>query len=142
MPSTGHFLHQTDKNCHQWCSIKICSTHRKTPVLDSLSDKVSGLKEDNFIKKRLQLRSFPVRIAKFYRTHRWLFLWVWWSNCLVLGVCWLLFLIKNAIWMVSTEKENRSGHSISLHFISRNHSNTFLLINLQKKSLVQLKIVQ
>ena len=35
--------------------------------------------------------------------------------------------------MVSTKKDSRSGHSIFLHFISRNHSNTFLLINLQKK---------
>ena len=68
-PSTEHFLHQTDKNSHRWCSIKIFSTHRKTPVLESLSNKVSGLKADNFIKKRLQLRYFPVSIAKFYRTH-------------------------------------------------------------------------
>ena len=35
--------------------------------------------------------------------------------------------------MVSTKKDSRSGHSIFLHIISRNHSKTFLLINLQKK---------
>ena len=46
----------------------------KPPVLESLSNKVAGLKAGNFIKKKLQHRCFPVNIAKnfknslFYRT--------------------------------------------------------------------------
>ena len=39
------------------CSLKFRKFHRKTPVLESL-----------FIKKRLQLRCFPVKFAKFLRT--------------------------------------------------------------------------
>ena len=41
--------------------------HRKTPVFESLSNKVASLKTFNFIKKRLQPRCFPVNIAKFLR---------------------------------------------------------------------------
>ena len=37
----------------------------KTPVLESLFNKVAGLKFCNFIKKRLQHRYFTVNIAKF-----------------------------------------------------------------------------
>ena len=43
--------------------------HRKTPVLEeSLFNKVAGLKDCNFIKKRLQHRCFPVKFANFLRT--------------------------------------------------------------------------
>ena len=38
------------------------------PVLESIIDKVAGLKACNFIKKRLQYRCLPVKFAKFYRT--------------------------------------------------------------------------
>ena len=54
--------------------LKFCKSHRKLPVLDSLFNKVTCLKDFNFIKKRLQHRSFPVTFAKnfknifFYRT--------------------------------------------------------------------------
>ena len=41
---------------------------RKTPVLESLFHKFTGLKTCNFIKKRLQHRCSPVNIAKFLRT--------------------------------------------------------------------------
>ena len=41
--------------------------HRKTPVLESFSNKVSGLKSGSLIKKRLQHRCFPVKNAKFLR---------------------------------------------------------------------------
>ena len=57
-----------------------CNIHSKTPVLESLFNKVAGLKVCNFIKKRLQLRYLPVNIAKFLRTTffiehlRWLLL--------------------------------------------------------------------
>ena len=42
--------------------------NRKTPVLESALNKVTGLQAWNFIKKRLQRRWFPVNIAKFLRT--------------------------------------------------------------------------
>ena len=42
--------------------------HRKTPVLESLFNKVAGLQGCNFIRKRLQHRGFPVKFAKFFRT--------------------------------------------------------------------------
>ena len=40
----------------------------KTPVPQSLFDKVVGLQICNFIKKRLQHRCFSVNIVKFLRT--------------------------------------------------------------------------
>ena len=40
----------------------------KTPALESLFNKVAGIKAYSFIKKRLQHRYFPVNIAKFLRT--------------------------------------------------------------------------
>ena len=39
--------------------------HRKTPVLESLFDKVAVLQPSNFIKEKLQHRCFPVNIAQF-----------------------------------------------------------------------------
>ena len=41
--------------------------HRKKPVLESLLNKVAGLKVSNFIKKRLQRRCFCVKFQKFLR---------------------------------------------------------------------------
>ena len=52
---------------HRRCSIKEAA-QRKTPVLESLFDKVAALLACNFIKKRLQHRCFAVNIAKFLRT--------------------------------------------------------------------------
>ena len=43
---------------------KFCNIHRKTPVLESLFNKVPGLKVCNFIKTKLQHRYFPVKFAK------------------------------------------------------------------------------
>ena len=40
----------------------------KKNLLESLFNKVAGLKSFSFIKKRLQHRFFPVDIAKFVRT--------------------------------------------------------------------------
>ena len=51
-------------------------------MLESLFDKVAGLKACNFIKKRLQHKCLAVNIAKFLRTYffvkhlQWLFLYV------------------------------------------------------------------
>ena len=39
----------------------------KTPAMESLLNKVAGLKVCIFIKKRLKDRCFPVNIAKFLR---------------------------------------------------------------------------
>ena len=61
---------------------KFHKVHRKTPVLDSLFSKVSGLKACNFIKKRLQNSYFPVKFVKILRTTffterlRWLLLFI------------------------------------------------------------------
>ena len=53
--------------CKKRCSSKFCNIHRKTPVLESLFNKVEG-QACNFIEKRLQHRCFPVNIAKFLKT--------------------------------------------------------------------------
>ena len=42
--------------------------HKIKPVLESLFNKVAGLKAWNFIKNRLQHSCFPVKFAKFLRT--------------------------------------------------------------------------
>ena len=46
---------------------KFCNIHWKIPVLESLFNK-AGLKDSNFIQKRLQHRDFPGNIAKLLRT--------------------------------------------------------------------------
>ena len=52
--------------------LKSSKIHRKTPVFESLFNKVAGLNPCNFIKKRLQHRCFSVNFANFvypfYRT--------------------------------------------------------------------------
>ena len=47
------------------CSCKFCKFRRKTPMLESLFDKVAGLYTCNLIKKRFQHRSFPVNLQNF-----------------------------------------------------------------------------
>ena len=47
--------------------LKISNSHRKTPVLESLFNKVVGLQPCIFIKKRLQYSCFPVNIKTFWR---------------------------------------------------------------------------
>ena len=57
-----------------------CKFHRKTSVLESISNKAAGLKVCNSIKKRLQHSCLPVKLAKFLKTpffteeFQWLFL--------------------------------------------------------------------
>ena len=43
----------------------------KTPVLQSLFNKVASLQACNFIKKRLQRKCFPVKLAKFQKHLFW-----------------------------------------------------------------------
>ena len=50
-------------------ALKNFATSTRTPVLESLFNKVAGLKAWNFIKKRPQDRCFPVNIAKFLRLY-------------------------------------------------------------------------
>ena len=54
--------------CKKWCSQKAWKFHRKTPVLESIFNKVAGLWACNFIKKKLQHRCFPMKFAKLLRT--------------------------------------------------------------------------
>ena len=61
-------------------SVNICFSEQKQPpevfckkgvlknfAMESVFDKVAGLQDCNFIRKRLQHRSFPVNNAKFLR---------------------------------------------------------------------------
>ena len=49
------------------CSYKFSNIHKKTPVLESLFNKVVDLQPCHFIKKRLLDRCFPVSITNFLR---------------------------------------------------------------------------
>ena len=49
-------------------SLKFCYIPRKAPVLESLFNKITGLKACIFIKKKLKHKCFPVNIEKFLRT--------------------------------------------------------------------------
>ena len=61
---------------------EFCNIYRKTLVLKSLFNKVKCLRSVLLLEKRLQLKCFPVNIAKFLRTGvfvehlQWLFLFV------------------------------------------------------------------
>ena len=54
--------------CRRRSSLKFRKFHWKTSVLESIFNKVAGLKACNFIKKRLQHTCFPIKYAKFLRT--------------------------------------------------------------------------
>ena len=49
------------------CSKKFCNIHRKTPMLESLFNKVAGLQGCSFIKKRLQHRCFFCEYYKLFK---------------------------------------------------------------------------
>ena len=74
-------------------------------MLESLPNKVTGLKAGNFIKKRLQHRHFPVNIAKFVRT-------AFLKN--TSGGCFCQFdEVTVQYWvLVSTTKGSKSGQSM------------------------------
>ena len=48
--------------------LKIRKINRKTPVPESLFNKVAGLRPASLLKKRLRHRRFPVNFAKFLKT--------------------------------------------------------------------------
>ena len=54
--------------CKKGCSENFFEFHKKTPVLESLFNKVAGLRTWNVIKKTLQHSCFPVSFVKFLRT--------------------------------------------------------------------------
>ena len=66
---------QRRRSSHHRCFTKksifekfaIFTGKQKTPVLESLFNKIAGLKACSFIKKRLQYKCFPVNTAKFFR---------------------------------------------------------------------------
>ena len=101
-----------------------------------LFNKVTGLEVWNFIKKRLQQRCFLVNIAKFLRTPilknicQWLLLH---SNHKLSNKCWasLLNQKNNLGWFLLRRFVDLVG-VYSLLIISTNHSNIFLLLDLQK----------
>ena len=51
----------------QFVFLEFRNIRRKTPVLESLFNKVAGLKACNFTKKQALTQVFPVNIAKFLR---------------------------------------------------------------------------
>ena len=93
-------------------------------MLESLSNKVAGLKAGNFIKMRIQHRCFPVN-------------WCFCQYDEIAVQYWAsadpLFLIKkqNVGWFLLRRFVGLVRVS-SLHITNRNHFNTSLLINLQK----------
>ena len=46
---------------------KFCKFHRKTPMLESLFNKIPGLQACNFIKKRPPTQAFSCRIYDFFK---------------------------------------------------------------------------
>ena len=54
--------------CKRRCSEKLCKFLRKTPALESLFNNAADLWVSTFLRKRLQHRWFPVKLAKFNLT--------------------------------------------------------------------------
>ena len=79
--------------CEKRCSWKFHKIYRKTPVLESIFNKVTDLRLAALFKKRLWHRCFPANFVKFSRTPfsiehlRWLLLYNWFRFwCYVLNV--------------------------------------------------------
>ena len=67
----SHTLSRLERSSHSQLffkkdfKLKFRKFHKETPVLESLFNKVSGLKACNFIKKRIQHSCFPLKFARF-----------------------------------------------------------------------------
>ena len=109
--------------------------NRKTPVLESLFNRVAGLQACNFMKKRLQHSCFPMNIVKFLRT----FIWRTYANYCFWAICRPLLNQKHNVGWFLLRKFVYLARVYFLHIISKNHSNTFLLMNQQKKNLSKVK---
>ena len=57
-----------EESCKKTCSQKCLKILRKTPVPESLLNKVAGLRSATLLKKRLRHRCFPVNFAEFLKT--------------------------------------------------------------------------
>ena len=67
-PQITAAVHYSQKQfCKKMYSVKVRKYHRKIPVLESVFNKVAGLRAYNFIAKKLQHRCFPVKFAKIFR---------------------------------------------------------------------------
>ena len=94
--------------------------NRRIPALESLFKNVAGPKVCKFMEKRLQHL-------------RCLFLSIWQGNFSVLGICRPSTSQSKTIWDGFYQKGLQIFSWVcSLHIISRNHCNIFLLINLHK----------
>ena len=106
-------------------------------MLKLLYNKVTGLQLFNFIKKRLQHRCFLVNIAKFLRTPIEEHLQTAAPVLLIIklvvsiGYIYLLYQKDNVAWFLLRQFVD-VVITYSLLINSRNHSNTFLLLDLQK----------
>ena len=99
----------------------------KTPVLESLFNKVAGLQGCSFIKKRLQQRCFTVNISNFLGT------------AVLKNICERLLLYLTDISEQLVFREAIFQNSLSNIFISNfyftfNSLNTFISLNLQGQS--------
>ena len=132
----NYFLKLVQKHSSRLVFLKILQ--QKTPMLESPSNKIAGLKTGNFIKKKLHNKCFPVNIAKFLRA-----VFLQNTSCGYFGQfyevtvqCWrsadLPFLIKNIILMLSTKKICRCGQSMFFTYYQQRPFQQFLLINLPK----------
>ena len=86
-------------NCKERCSQKFRKFHRKTPVWKSLFNKVVGLQACNFIKKTLQHRCFPVKLALFLRPP------------ILKNICERLLLTDPAVFQFLKIMQNSKGRS-------------------------------
>ena len=87
------------RSSHRKCSIKNFvlkdftqeTLVRKTPVLEFLFNKLTGMKAWNFIKKQLQDRCFPGKFAKFLRAS------------ILKNICeWMLLFFPNGLWELTS----------------------------------------
>ena len=68
--STSYVAWYVIYSCRKtWCSSKFCNIHRKTPVLESLFNKVSGLKACIFIEKYTPTQLFSYEYYKIFKNN-------------------------------------------------------------------------
>ena len=81
-----------------------CNIHRKTPVSESVFNKVADLKACNLIEKRLQYRCFPVNIEKFLRAASLKNT----SGSFIVSICYFKFQINKRILLIEIIKFSSS----------------------------------
>ena len=68
LSSTERFIRSNHRFYKKRCFSIDFRFHSKTPVLESLFNKVAGLRPPALLKKRHQHSSFPMNFSKFFRT--------------------------------------------------------------------------